>query len=193
VYVVVVAPAIGLQPFPWESQRCHWSANVGAGTPLHVPTDAVTVEPGPTAPLIEGGVVFAGTDVTMELCAEVADAVPATLVATTCTRSVEPTSADWIVYAAVVAPAIAVQPFPWKSQRCHWNANVGTGTPLHAPTDPANGDPTATVPVIEGGVTFAGAVATTPVAGEVAEAVPAALVALTRTRRVVPASAGCTT
>ncbi len=56
--------------------------------------------------------------VTTAVGSEFAVAEPAVFVAVTATRSVWPTSADASVYAAVVAPAIAVQAPPPLSQRC---------------------------------------------------------------------------
>ena len=86
-----------------------------------------------------------------------------------------------------------MQPFPTASHRSHWNANDGEGEPVHAPAEAVSVEPRIAVPAIEGRPVFDGNVAMSAVAADVALAVPAALVAVTRTRSVPPTSAACRT
>ena len=89
--------------------------------PVHVPLAAVRVEPTCGLPEIDGGAVLAGGEaVTTAVTAEVAAALPAEFEAVTVTASVEPRSADAIVYVAAVAPAMAAHDAPPESHRCHW-------------------------------------------------------------------------
>jgi hypothetical protein len=65
-------------------------------------------------------VLAGGAGATGSVSGEVAFAVPAPLVATTFTRSVEPTSAGDSAYVAAVAPVTSTQPEPADEQRRHW-------------------------------------------------------------------------
>ena len=78
------------------------------------PTDAVPEILG--RPLLTGGELTTGA-----LAALLAGLLePPGLVAVSCTRSVRETSAATGTYVCPVAPAIAPQPPPEPSQRCHW-------------------------------------------------------------------------
>src|SRR5215210_1427339 len=58
-YVRSVAPAMSPHALPSIAHRCHWYVN-DVGLLLHVPFEAVSVDPSPAVPLIVGGAVFAG-------------------------------------------------------------------------------------------------------------------------------------
>jgi hypothetical protein len=65
--------------------------------------------------------VFAGADAaTVPVCAELAEASPALLVAVTFTLIVTPTCACAIVYVELVAPEMLVQASPAGLQLSHW-------------------------------------------------------------------------
>jgi hypothetical protein len=76
-------------------QRRHSRVNVIGIAPDHWPVVEVRVLPVSAVPLITGGSVFVGPSgiVTIEDGSDVADSVPTPLVAVTCTRKVEATSA----------------------------------------------------------------------------------------------------
>ena len=91
-----MAPVTTEQLFPSWSQRFHAYAKP-VGELLHVPFEAVSVEPTATVPEIDGSAVFtgalaAGAETTV-VGAEVAGADPSAFVAVTVTRRVVPTSA----------------------------------------------------------------------------------------------------
>jgi hypothetical protein len=58
-YVRSSAPAMSPHALPSIAHRCHWYAN-DVGLLLHVPFEAVSVDPSRAVPLIVGGAVFVG-------------------------------------------------------------------------------------------------------------------------------------
>jgi len=97
--------------------RRHWYAYGGGGDPVHVPGDAVSVEPSCAVPLIVGGDVFAGapgTGATSAVCAEDAVDEPTPFDAVTTTRIVAPTSAVPRRYDGAVSSPMSAQPFPFE-------------------------------------------------------------------------------
>jgi hypothetical protein len=119
-------------------------------------------------------------------------ALPAEFAAVTRSRSVLPTSAVPSVRVVPVAPLMAVHEPPDEVQRSHWRVSVGTGFPVHVPVDPVSTSPAVAVPLTVGGDWLEGAAAGCGTAGVAmlsAVAEPALFVAVTRRRRVLPASA----
>ena len=167
--------------------------NVIVAAPVHAPVVAESEKPTFELPESEGLSVFVGvaattTDVAAD-CAATGEPTP--LFAVTRTRNVAPASAAAGVYVALVAPVTAEQFAPDASQRSHWYAYEIGVVPFHVPFWAVSAAPTAAelAPVTVGGTTFAGATAcTTPVGFDAAEAVPAELVAVTRTTIVEPTS-----
>ena len=160
--------------------------------PDHAPVDAVSVCPCCAAPEVTGGAVFVGgIPATTGVGADSAVLEPAPFVAITSTTSVDPTSAETSVYADAVAPAMFEQLVPPLVQRRHWKAYEIGAVPVQAPVDAVSVCPSVAVPEIVGGAVFAGgaAAATWAVCADSAVLEPAALVAVTSTRTVVPTSA----
>src|SRR4051812_47625731 len=80
---------------------------------------------------------------------------------------------------------------PLESQRRHWIAKLTVGVPVHVPRSSVSVSPSRAVPPMVGATVLAGATGSTrPAAPDVAAVDPAALVAVTITRVVVPTSAG---
>jgi hypothetical protein len=107
--------------------------------------------------------------------ADSAVAQPLALVAVTVTLILDPASAVVSAYPGDVAIGLPEHPEPLASQRRHAKLNVGTPTPVHAPTSAVSVWPTDVVPEIVGGVLFVGAPrpgATPSVASEVVEPDP---------------------
>jgi hypothetical protein len=134
---------------------------------------------------------------TVAVGSEVARPEPVAFVAVTIRRMRFPRSASATTYVPEVAPGMSAHAPVWPeltSHRCHWNAKP-VGLPLQTPVDPVKVWPTWAVPVMVGGEFGTGAPAgwTTPVAADVALALPPALVAVTRTRMVAPRSASVST
>src|SRR3954465_4603008 len=84
--------------------------------PVQVPSFSCSVNPCSGLPATVGRVLFCGgsdvdddPEITAEVAADAALAVPATLVAAPWTISVKPTSADVTEYVGSVAPVIATQ------------------------------------------------------------------------------------
>src|SRR5689334_14747848 len=103
------------QLVPEELQRCHWYPKLIGAVPLQVPGDAVSTCPSVGVPETVGGLVFEGGTAGAEMTAvaeDGADAFPATFVAVTTTRIVDPTSADVRTYVCDDAPAMLVQVDP---------------------------------------------------------------------------------
>ena len=96
-------------------QRTHWYANAIGVVPLHLPTEAVSVEPWLAWPEIDGSFVFFGAEVlelvTVVVAFEATVDDPATFVALTRNRIRFPTSSLWSLYVELVAPEMKVQ-FP---------------------------------------------------------------------------------
>jgi hypothetical protein len=124
------------------------------------------------------------------VAADLAVVEPAAFVAVTLTRRVEPASALTIWYAEFVAPPIAVQLPPPGPHRSHAYA-YDVGDPVHVPTLALRVMPTMGVPEIVGAAVLTGAVGAAvmvAVAGELALALPALLLAVTVKRMVAPMS-----
>jgi hypothetical protein len=101
VKVPAVAPGTALQLVPAESHRFHWYANVGAGLPVQIPGDAVSVDPTVVVPEIAGRAVFTGADPELVTVRTAADAVwPSGFVIVT-------------VRAPVVAPTVEMLRVTW--------------------------------------------------------------------------------
>jgi hypothetical protein len=90
VYVLSVAPLMAAQAPPDWSQRSQRYVYVIGAVPVHVPFDAVNVEPTVADPLIVGSAVFAGgvAPETTPVFADACVAVPAELCAVTLTKMV---------------------------------------------------------------------------------------------------------
>ena len=84
---------------------------------------------------------------------------PASLLAVSCTRTVEPTSAAASVYVCPVASGIATQLLPDASQRCHWWVKL-VGLFVHDPFTTVNAWPCTALPDTDsdGGSMLTGAV-----------------------------------
>lgn len=109
-----------------------------------------------------------------------AEAAPPPFVAVTTARTVEPTSAGVRPYVAAVAPAIATQPAPEPSQRCHWNEYVTVRELRHEPDDAVSVSPSTGEPETTGGFVLTGGAGTTAAVGpDAREAVPAEFDAVT--------------
>ena len=86
-----------------------------------MPSPPVSVCPLVAVPVMTGRTVLVGAaGATTPVASDVAVAWPPSLRAVTATRIVAPTSAPASVYVLWVALAIAEQPPPPASQRCHW-------------------------------------------------------------------------
>jgi hypothetical protein len=86
---------------------------------------------------------------------------------------------------------MSAQDAPAVSQRCHWKEYVNGGVPDHVPGEAVRTAPSWGVPEIMGGEVLeggTGAVATTEVAEDAADAEPPVLDALTTTFNVAPTS-----
>jgi hypothetical protein len=113
---------------------------------------------------------------------EVAFVEPSRLVAVTRTRSVLPTSTPLSVYVLLVAPLIAEQLPPLRSQRRHEKANVIGCGPVHLPSLAVSVCSCCGVPAIVGGDSLLGGAwataaplsASAAVAASTSMAVPAA-------------------
>jgi hypothetical protein len=92
--------------------------------------------------------------------AELTVLAPATFVAVTATRIRVPTSVEVSVYAAPVAPAIAAQVVPARSQRRHWWVYIIGDVPDHVPVSAVSVEPAVVPPTTIGDVVFVGGVAT---------------------------------
>src|SRR4051794_5636821 len=174
-------------------QRCHRRASVGAGTPLQVPSVAVSFEPTLGVPEMAGRVVLLGgsgvgsAGAITGVCAEIAVAEPTVLRAVTTTCTFRPTSAVSSRYVEAVAPAIRAHEV--AEQRCHSRTRVGGGVPRQVPVVEVRMEPTFGVPVRVGGSAASGREVTGAVRGEAATARPDRFAAVTTTRRRRPASA----
>ncbi len=202
-YACPVAPPIAGQsdPFglpPEVGQRTHWKLKL-VGLFVHWPCVATSVEPTRKVPAIRGSATRAGTEdsaATSAVGFEALVAEPLELVAVTRTRILLPWSAVVSVYACPVAPPIAGQsdPFglpPEVGQRTHWKLKL-VGLFVHWPCVATSVEPTRKVPAIRGSATRAGtedSAATSAVGFEALVAEPLELVAVTRTRILLPWSA----
>src|SRR4051812_42014409 len=82
------------------------------------------------------------------------------------------------------APAMALQPAPLGSHRCHWYASVSGGVPVQVPGAAVSVEPPWAEPEMVGAVWFAGgAAAMAAVAFDVAVALPPGLLAVIWTAR----------
>ena len=94
---------------------------------------------------------------------------------------------------APAAPSIGSHPPPTGPQRSHWKEEAIGWAPDQVPGATPSAWPTRAVPVTAGGVSGRGGSpgsTMTPVAAEAAEDDPTSLVAVSRTRIVVPRSSG---
>ena len=97
-YVLSVAPSMSAQApkSPLSLHRCHWYANVGAGTPSHEPGSAVRTSPTLGVVLsIHAASVFAGAagaTSTIAVNSEAAVSLPESFAPVTTTRIEAPTS-----------------------------------------------------------------------------------------------------
>src|SRR5438309_542471 len=140
------------QLLPVLSHSRHCWVMVGVGVPVQLPVLRVSVCPTDGVPVIDGGVWLAG------------GVVGAVTVA--------------VVLVVVVAPVMATQLLPVVSQSSHCWVMVGVGVPVQVPGLRVSVCPAVAVPVIDGGVWFAGGVVgavTVAVGLVVAAVVPAVL------------------
>src|SRR5690242_1753228 len=99
--------------------------------PDQLPSAPTSVWPWVGMPLTVGAAVGCGTGAaaTTAVGDEGVSVEPPPAVAVTTTRSVFAASAEVTAYVLAVAPSMFAQAVPAFEQRCHWNANVGFGSP----------------------------------------------------------------
>jgi hypothetical protein len=165
---------------------------------------AVRSAPTSSVPLIDGGKEFrggigaVGAATTTDVGAELASLEPATLLAVTRKRRVEPTSAEVSWCSCAAAPPIAVHPVPLASHLSHWYPKVSGVVPDQVPLEPVSPSPSVALPettgvaVFAGGVGADGAETTTGERPEVADLDPDEFVAVATMRIAEPTSASST-
>src|ERR1700746_2214696 len=110
------------QALPVPSQRCQEKSNVMGCDPVQSPWFAVSVAPCCAFPEIDGSRVATGAcplAVTTSVGFDVAEPLPAELVAVTSTRIRCPTSVDETVYRKLFAPPIGAHVPPSVSHCSH--------------------------------------------------------------------------
>ena len=96
-----------------------------------------------------------------------------------------------VLWGALIAFGIVVQPLPSALQRCHWYVKAMSGVPVHVPGSAVSVPPSRAAPSIVGVDVLSGRRGATAVVGaDRAVAVPPSLRAVTETRSSWPTSAG---
>jgi hypothetical protein len=189
-----VAPAMSAQLAPSASQRRHRKVNEIVSVPVQWPRSMARVLPARGVPETVGGTVLSGGSpagrvgaaTTAAVGSESCRVVPPGPAAVRATRTVWPASAALTSYMRSVWPGIGSHAPPVASHRSHWYTNVRGPVPVQVPGSTASVSPTRGVPVTAGAAVLRGA---SPAIGSVGADstvfVPAELVAVTRTRRLV--------
>jgi hypothetical protein len=139
------------------------------------------------SPVLTGAWAAATTTL---VAADVDELEPAELEAVTTTRIVAPTSSELSVYVVGVVELTGTQFAPPELQRAHWYPYVSGVEPVQVPGLAVSVCPCCAVPVIAGGLWFAGATPlTTADCADDALVEPPAFVPVTTTRNVLPTSA----
>src|SRR6266542_5063263 len=171
-----------------EADGRNWSTTSLAGALTCVTAAAATPAASFGQPVGDG----VGVAVTFAVAALVAAAEPLELLPITPTRSVLPRSLFFTTYVVVVAPAMLWQPAPLPSHTSHWYWNVIGDAPVQVPGLAVSVLPLEASPLIVGADVAAGTfgfgVVIFAVGWLVAELEPSTLLAITRTRSVLPTS-----